>query len=100
MLSCNSIAPEKTIMKNIRLHVAVALLPLLAGVAAWAQTTQPAVEDFKPSTLNQSGRQYPQVNSEGRARFRIAAPKAQSVKSSFSGGNRVGKGAEGAWLIT
>lgn len=85
-------------MKSSLLHVGFALL--LAAVPGWAQTTQPAVEDFKPSALNQSGRQYPQVNSEGRARFRIAAPQAQSVKSSFSGENTVVKGQDGAWIVT
>jgi len=75
------------------------LLPLLTGAPTWAQSTQP-VEDFKPSSLNQSGRQYPQVNSEGRARFRIVAPQAQSVRSSFSGETKVDKGEDGSWVIT
>jgi enterochelin esterase family protein len=92
-------------MKVLRLRVGVALLSLLAGRAAWGQaaepqTPAPVVEDFKPSATNQGGRQYPQVNSEGRARFRVVAPKATSVKSSFSGENRVEKAADGAWLIT
>jgi enterochelin esterase family protein len=78
---------------------AIALLPLLVGVSSWGQSTQ-AVEDFKPSALNQGGRQYPQVNSEGRARFRIVAPKAQSVRSSFSGETMVARGDDGAWVIT
>jgi enterochelin esterase family protein len=78
---------------------AVALLPVLACGLAWAQSTQ-AVEDFKPSALNQGGRQYPQVNSEGRARFRIVAPKAQSVRCSFSGETTVTKGEDGAWVVT
>src|SRR5579884_1751660 len=85
-------------MKAALLHVSVALM--LAAVPSWAQTTQPAVEDFKPSALNQSGRQFPQVNSEGRARFRIAAPQAQSVKSSFSGETTIVKAEDGAWIIT
>ena len=55
--------------------VIITLLLLLADVRTWAQTTKP-VEDFKPSSLNQAGKQYPQVNSEGRARFRIVAPQA------------------------
>src|SRR5205085_10454907 len=46
------------------------------------------------------GRQYPQVNSEGRARFRVAAPQAQAVKSSFSGETTIVKGEDGAWIIT
>ena len=38
----------------------------------FAQTTPPAIiEDFKPSTLNQPGQEYPQVNSQGYARFKI-----------------------------
>src|SRR3954452_11893815 len=86
-------------MKTTSVRLGIALLPLLVGVPTWAQTTQP-VEDFRPSSLNQSGRQYPQVNSEGRARFRIMAPQAQSVRSSFSGESIVVKGEDGAWVIT
>src|SRR5436305_13844447 len=85
-------------MRTILWSFATALL--LAVIPACGQTSQPAVEDFTPSALNQSGRQYPQVNSEGRARFRIVAPQAQSVKSSFSGDNRVERGADGAWMVT
>ena len=85
-------------MKTVVLSFGIILL--LAAAAARAQTTQPAVEDFKPSALNQGGRQFPQINSEGRARFRIVAPQAQSVKSSFSGESTVVKGEDGAWLIT
>ncbi len=43
-------------------------LVILLGCSAIAQTNQPAVEDFKPSSLNQPGKQYPQVNSERRVR--------------------------------
>jgi enterochelin esterase-like enzyme len=87
-------------MKNAHLQVSVALAYILAAVTVMGQTTQPAVEDFKPSAVNQAGRQYPQVNSEGRVRFRIAAPQAQSVRSSFSGETTVIKGADGAWIVT
>jgi len=72
---------------------------LLAGLPAMAQTNQPAVEDFKPSSLNQPGKQYPQVNSERRVRARVVAPQAQSVmldigavKYPFT------KGEDGAWV--
>ena len=63
------------------------LLPLLAGQIALAQATQPqtapaqstpAVEDFKPASSNQGGKEYPQVNSERRARFRIVAPRPRA----------------------
>ena len=31
-------------------------------------------EDFKPASTNQPGKEYPQVNSEGRVRAQISAP--------------------------
>jgi enterochelin esterase-like enzyme len=79
---------------------AFALLSLMAGVPAFAQTSQPVVEDFKPSSLNQGGKEYPQVNSEGRVRFRVVAPQAQSVGVSFRGSSPATKGPDGEWIIT
>jgi enterochelin esterase family protein len=80
------------------------LLPLLAGRVAWAQTTEPQsapiVEDFKPATSNQGGKEFPQVNSERRARFRIVAPEAQSVRVPEWGGITLTKGEDGAWVGT
>jgi enterochelin esterase family protein len=60
------------------------------------------MEDFKPATSNQSGRQYPQVNSERRARFRIVAPQAQSVRVGLGGrgGTPLVKGDDGLWVGT
>jgi enterochelin esterase family protein len=87
--------------------IGLALLPLLAGQLALAQTTPPPtapaqtappVEDFKPASSNQPGKQYPQVNSERRARFRIVAPEAQSVRVSLGGGTPLTKGEDGAWV--
>jgi enterochelin esterase family protein len=82
------------------------LLPLLAGPIARAQDTPPqsepapAVEDFKPATSNQGGKEFPQVNSERRARFRIVAPEAQSVRVPEWGGITLTKGEDGAWVGT
>jgi enterochelin esterase-like enzyme len=77
------------------------MVPVLWGQACWAQ--QPAApaeaNAWKPSTLNQPGKQYPQVNSEGRARFRIVAPQAQSVRIGL-GGLTLTKGEDGAWVGT
>jgi hypothetical protein len=50
----------------------------LAGLPTLAQTNETVMEDFKPSSLNQPGRQHPQVNSERRVRARVVAPQAQS----------------------
>ncbi len=61
-------------------------------------------EDFKPSELNQPGQEYPMVNSQGYARFRINAPKANSVIVSLglggSGGTVLHKDADGFWTGT
>jgi len=52
----------------------------------WAQTNQTAIiEDFKPSPVNQPGRAYPQVNSEGRVRTQISAPDAKYVQLDIGG---------------
>lgn len=77
---------------------------LIAGPVS-AQTAAPAIaEDFKPSSLNQPGQEYPQVNSQGYARFRVVAPEAQNVKVSLGLGGRGGtvltKGPDGAWTGT
>ncbi|QEL20785.1 alpha/beta hydrolase [Limnoglobus roseus] len=58
------------------------------------------VEDFKPASTNQASKPYPQVNSEGRVRFRVVAPQAQSVKVPEWGGVTLTKGADGAWVGT
>ena len=61
-------------------------------------------EDFRPNVLNQPGQQYPQVNSEGYARFRIVAPDAKSVIVSLGLGGRGGtvlrKDKDGVWTGT
>ena len=44
-----------------------------------ASDTAVVKEDFRPSVLNQPGQQYPMVNSQGYARFRVVAPDAKSV---------------------
>ena len=86
---------------------AIVLVLLLAFSASLclAQTDQPTItEDFKPSTLNQPGQEYPQVNSQGYARFRIVAPQAQSVSVSLGLGGRGGttltKAADSSWIGT
>jgi len=59
-------------------------------------------EDFKPSEMNQPGRDYPQVNSQGIVRFRFEAPDAQSVVVSLglggSGGTQLHQTYDGSWV--
>lgn len=89
---------------NIKFSV-IALAITLASMNCFAQANQPAIkEDFKPSELNQPGQEYPQVNSQGYARFKIIAPAADSVKVSLGlggrGGTRLAKTADGSWMGT
>lgn len=59
---------------------------ILIGGICLAQINQTAaVEDFKTSSTTQSGKQYPQVNSEGRVRASIMAPQAQKVQLDIGG---------------
>jgi len=90
--------------------ITIIALALTAGsLAVFAQTNSPStgqpLEDFKPSSLNQPGHQYPQVNSQGYARFRIeGATNAESIVVSLglggSGGTKLTKGSGGVWTGT
>ncbi len=78
---------------------------ILVAMFSFGQSSQPAVkEDFKPSVLNQPGQEYPQVNSQGYARFRVRAPHADTVRVSLGLGGRGGtlltKGADGFFIGT
>lgn len=66
-------------------QLSVMLIVMFLSGSCFAQTAQTvAVEDFKPASTNQPGREYPQVNSEGRVRARISAPEAQRVQLDIS----------------
>ncbi len=81
---------------------------ILSGTLSLAQSSQPAaaqsaapaaVNDFKPASSNQPGKEYPQVNSEGRVRARIVAPEAQSVLLDIGAVKYpMTKGEDGAWV--
>jgi len=94
---------------------AILTLAVLTGVPAMAQApkgppagrgAQPPVEidktapteDFKPSSLNQPGKQYPEVNSQRRVRIQLRAPSAQTVLINMGGGPYLmTKGENGVW---
>lgn len=59
-------------------------LTLLLGFVSFAQAQQSAIiEDFKPSVLNQPQQEYPMVNSQGYARFKINSPVIESKNDFF-----------------
>jgi enterochelin esterase-like enzyme len=62
------------------------------------QETQEILEDFKPSSTNQPGRQFPQVNSQRRVRASISAPYANNVQLDIGGVKYdMRKDAQGVW---
>lgn len=75
---------------------------LLTSTLCFAQTE--IKEDFKPSPFNQPFQAYPQVNSQGYARFRIHAPNADSVRVSLGlggqGGTKLVKADSGYFIGT
>ncbi|WP_339737609.1 alpha/beta hydrolase-fold protein [uncultured Sunxiuqinia sp.] len=66
----------KQISLFLMLHAIV-----ICSINAHAQV----IEDFKPSSVNQPGSEYPQVNSEGRVRTQILAPDANYVQLDIGG---------------
>jgi len=58
----------------------ILLATFMTGGLCSAQSPSNVTEDFKPSSANQEGKEYPQVNSEGRVRVQISAPGANKVK--------------------
>jgi hypothetical protein len=86
-----------------RIIIGVVFLLAVSSSFCLAQQDQPVIkEDFVPSSLNQPGQQYPQVNSQGYVRLRVVAPLAQSVSVSLGGreGTKLTKAADTTWVGT
>jgi len=84
------------IMKRIPTLLALTSLLCAQPLVSHAEDQAPA-DDWKPASSNQPGKEYPQVNSEGRVKFRIQAPAATSVGVSFKDSGEFKKGDDGAW---
>jgi len=91
--------------------IASVVLLTLSSTMCFSQGAAPAaaapaiIEDFKPSSFNQPHQDYPMVNSQGYARFRVLAPKSDSVTVSLGlggvpGGTKLTKGADGYFTGT
>jgi enterochelin esterase family protein len=65
-------------MRSKLFFMPLAVLIMVGSITLSAQTD--VVEDFVPSSANQPGKDYPQVNSEGRVRVKISAPDAKYVQ--------------------
>src|SRR4051812_17001584 len=80
-------------------------LTLLALIAILSAQSGPAQEtnwkdDWKSSAANIAGQEYPKINSEGRAQFRIKAPDAKDVAVNIGKPLVVTKADDGVWTIT
>jgi hypothetical protein len=62
---------------------------------AWLTST---IRQAIISNLLEPGRDYLQVNSQGRVKFRIVAPEAKSVGVTFQDSTEFVKGEVGAWI--
>ncbi len=77
--------------------IVMIIVTLSLGSMGFAQTGK-VVEDFKPSEVNQPGKAFPQVNSEGRVRAQISAPEAIMVQLDIGGVKyNMVKDANGVW---
>jgi enterochelin esterase family protein len=81
----------------INKHFFLMLLLAINGLLCFAQ--KQVIEDFKPSSVNQEGKEYPQVNSEGRVRVQISAPQANKVQLDIGGVKYdLTKDTSGVWI--
>ena len=71
-------------MKNI-LYISVFIFLINSGFCLAQSSQKPIIEDFKPSSVNQPGKEYPQVNTKGRVRVQITAPEAIKVQLDIGG---------------
>ncbi len=58
---------------------------VLGGVCVGQTGPSADANDWKPSSLNQPGKSFPQVTSDGRVRTSISAPQAQKVELDIGG---------------
>jgi len=76
----------------------IPLFGFLLSASVCGQDAKSVTEDFKPSEVNQAGKQFPQVNSQRRVRASIAAPDAHKVQLDLGGVKYdMVKDANGVW---
>jgi enterochelin esterase family protein len=67
------------VLRIINVGVILLISVMTPGIC-FAQSFSATTEDFKPSSVNQPGKEYPQVNSKGQVRVQISAPGANKVQ--------------------
>ena len=84
------------------MKVKILILTFASILCAQAQpaATNQTADDWKPSAANIAGQQYPRINSERRAQFRIKAPEAKDVSVNIGKPQTITKDDDGMWTIT
>ncbi|GGA82901.1 hypothetical protein GCM10008015_24580 [Flavobacterium palustre] len=65
--------------------IIVFVIAIITNTSFSQSVSTEVVEDFVPSSVNQQGKLYPQVNSQGRVRASILAPQANKVQLDLGG---------------
>ncbi len=84
-------------MKKVALLVVI--MQFMLNHLCWGQTPE-YPPDSKPASTNVSGLEYPRIDSQSRAIFKVDAPNAQKVQLSLSGMYDMVKGEDGLWTVT
>jgi enterochelin esterase family protein len=84
---------------HIKATLLLSLLVCWTGTQLRAQTASSA-DDSKPSGLNIPGQQYPRIDSQLRATFRLQAPDAQKVRVHVDKDYDMTRDANGVWTLT
>lgn len=99
-LNCNTVRSSKN--RNLdcaKIKPAIITLAFAIVSQLCAAQTSPPADDFKPSPLNQPGKQYPQVSAERQVRARVVAPQARSVALDIGGKMYpLAQEQDGAWI--
>jgi enterochelin esterase family protein len=77
----------------------LAIVSILLARFCTAQTNESA-DDWQSASSNVPGQQYPKINSERRAMFRVNAPGATNVAVSLGRPLNVARSDDGVWTIT
>ena len=87
---------KAAMMRTAAIGFAISLLaaPGLLFSQAAADAT------FKAPVSNVPGAEYPQINGERRARFRLSAPRADKVELNLAGRHPMTKDENGVWTTT
>jgi enterochelin esterase-like enzyme len=105
--------PRDAVKRKIIWTAALAACVALVAAIGWSvqrlhpssghDTTPSRVasdSDWKPSVTNLPGENYPRINLERRAQFRIYAPNAEQVSVNIGSPLTVTKSDDGVWTIT